>query len=107
MMIMIIASFLFPRNMNIVDAELFDADLIFFSSLCFSEVFMENVLQSIGRYMMNMMMEGGDVVDDYDDGDDDDDDYTIATITHYRYYLHHHHHCRYHHHHHHIRSIDV
>ena len=63
------------RNMNIVEAELFDADLIFFASLCFSELFMEHALQSIGRYMKNI----DDKDDDdggsssYDDDDDDDD----------------------------------
>ena len=49
MLMMIIILMVINRNMNIVEAELFDADLIFFASLCFSEVFMEHALQSIGR----------------------------------------------------------
>jgi len=80
MMMIIIIINIVDRNMNIVEAELFDADLIFFASLCFSELFMEHALQSIGRYMENI----DDKDDDggsssYDDDDDDDDDFIDDT----------------------------
>ena len=34
--------------MNIVDADLFDADLVFLASLCFSEAFVEHALTILG-----------------------------------------------------------
>ncbi len=75
MMMMMIIINIVDRNMNIVEAELFDADLIFFASLCFSELFMEHALQSIGRYMENIDDKDDDDggISSYDDDDDDDD----------------------------------
>ena len=80
MMMMMMMINIVDRNMNIVEAELFDADLIFFASLCFSELFMEHALQSIGRYMKNIDDKDGDDggSSSYDDDDDDDDDDVIG-----------------------------